>query len=178
AHKKKRKKHAALRTPSGSPPSTPPPPPPPTGSYGALSTLGASRASQLPPHPPPPSTGTSGSAQQQGSKALSSSKTAASTPQSMAWTTYDTRYELTGVSRAQELSLTDSLMQDDSIPKEKDWWKPLPKKERPATPEPTWTIPSSNKSDAENKWAFALVLTYEIPAENSLLAKTEDMMTF
>ncbi|GJS88057.1 hypothetical protein Tco_0770693 [Tanacetum coccineum] len=58
-------------------------------------------------------------------------------------------------------------MQDDSIPEEqvhlsndedsendhqpkadlrKNWWKPLPKEERPATPEPAWTIPSSNKS--------------------------------
>nr|GEW76790.1 retrovirus-related Pol polyprotein from transposon TNT 1-94 [Tanacetum cinerariifolium] len=26
----------------------------------------------------------------------------------------------------------------------KDWWKPLPEKERPGTPEPAWTIPSSN----------------------------------
>nr|GFB29964.1 hypothetical protein [Tanacetum cinerariifolium] len=41
----------------------------------------------VPPPPPPPSTGTSRSTQQQGSKALSSSKSAASTPQSMAWTT-------------------------------------------------------------------------------------------
>ncbi|GJV06810.1 retrovirus-related pol polyprotein from transposon TNT 1-94 [Tanacetum coccineum] len=42
---------------------------------------------------------------------------------------------------------------NDHLPKanlRQDWWKPLPKKERPATPEPTWTISSSNKSDVAN----------------------------
>ncbi|GKC26952.1 hypothetical protein Tco_1034246, partial [Tanacetum coccineum] len=100
---------------------------------------------------------------------------------------------------AQALSPTDSLMQDDSIPDKqvylsddedsgndhlpkadsrKDWWKPLPEEEGPVTPEPTWTIPSSNKSDVANNWASALAITCEHPAENSLLAKTEDMTTF
>nr|GEZ63972.1 hypothetical protein [Tanacetum cinerariifolium] len=51
-------------------------------------------------------------------------------------------------------------------------------KERPATPEPAWTIPSSNVSDVEKNWATALVLAYETPTENSLLAKTRDMMNF
>ncbi|GJR14529.1 retrovirus-related pol polyprotein from transposon TNT 1-94 [Tanacetum coccineum] len=61
----------------------------------------------------------------------------------------------------------------------KDWWKPLPEEEeRLATPEPAWTIPSSNVSDVENNWASALVSTYEPPAENSLLVKTGDMTTF
>nr|GEZ85261.1 hypothetical protein [Tanacetum cinerariifolium] len=75
-----------------------------------------------------------------------------------------------GISRTQELSPTDSLIQDDSIPDEhvllfddedsmndhllkvdsrKDWWKPLPKEERPATPEPASTILYSNVSDVE-----------------------------
>ncbi|GJW07125.1 hypothetical protein Tco_1569548 [Tanacetum coccineum] len=39
-------------------------------------------------------------------------------------------------------------------------------------------IPSSNKSDVANNWASALATTYEPPAENSLLAKIEDMTTF
>nr|GEV43389.1 retrovirus-related Pol polyprotein from transposon TNT 1-94 [Tanacetum cinerariifolium] len=137
-----------------------------------LSCLGFS---QLPPPPPPPSTDTSGSAQQQGSKAL------------------------TSLSRTQELSPIDSLILDDSIPDEqvhfsndedsendhlptadsrKGWWKPLPTEERPATPEPTWTIPFSTVSDVKNNWATALVLAYETPAENSLLAKTRDMTNF
>ncbi|GJW98654.1 hypothetical protein Tco_0180462 [Tanacetum coccineum] len=50
--------------------------------------------------------------------------------------------------------------------------------ERPATPEPAWTIPSSHKSDVENNWASALATTYEPPGENSLLAKIGDMTTF
>ncbi|GJY63110.1 hypothetical protein Tco_0464570, partial [Tanacetum coccineum] len=124
ARKKKIKKRAALRTPSGSPPSPPPPPPPPAGASGTL-----------------------GSAQQAGSEALSSSKPTASTHQSMAWITSDTRFESTNFMAAQELSPTNSLMQDDSIPDEQvhlsddedsgndhlpkadsrqDWWKPLP----------------------------------------------------
>ncbi|GJQ99059.1 hypothetical protein Tco_0522044 [Tanacetum coccineum] len=86
----------------------------------------------------------------------------------MAWTTYDTRYESTGFTATQETSPTYYLINDDSIPDEqvhlsndedtendhlpkanmrKDWWKPLPEEERPATPEPAWTIPSSNTGD-------------------------------
>ncbi|GJS74738.1 hypothetical protein Tco_0707579, partial [Tanacetum coccineum] len=59
----------------------------------------------------------------------------------------------------------------------KDWWKPLPEEERPVTPEPAWTIPSSHKSDMENNWASTLATTYEPLAENSLLAKIGDMTT-
>ncbi|GJY65113.1 hypothetical protein Tco_0466573 [Tanacetum coccineum] len=50
--------------------------------------------------------------------------------------------------------------------------------ERSVTPEPTWTILPSNVSDVENNWASTLASSYEPPAENSLLAKTGDMMTF
>ncbi|GJW02014.1 retrovirus-related pol polyprotein from transposon TNT 1-94 [Tanacetum coccineum] len=78
-------------------------------------------------------------------QAPSSSKTAASASQSMSWTTSDTQYEPADIPGAQELSPTDSLMQDDSIPDEQ---------------------------------ASALVSTSETPAENSLLAKTDDMTTF
>nr|GEW83813.1 hypothetical protein [Tanacetum cinerariifolium] len=52
------------------------------------------------------------------------------------------------------------------------WWKPLTKDERPAMPEPAWTIPSSNLSDCKNNWATALVFTYAPHAESSLLTKT------
>ncbi|GJV58671.1 reverse transcriptase domain-containing protein [Tanacetum coccineum] len=45
----------------------------------------------------------------------------------------------------------------------KDWWKPLPEEERPVTPKPAWTIPSSYKSDVENNWVSALAATYEPP---------------
>ncbi|GJU09050.1 hypothetical protein Tco_1125480 [Tanacetum coccineum] len=166
ARKKRRKRRDAPRSPPGSPPSQPPPPPPPAGASGAPGTSGASGSSQLPPPLPPPSTGTSGSTPQQGCEAPSSSKTTASAQQSMAWTISDTRYESTGIAGVQELSPSDDLMHDDSAPDEqvqvsddqdsgndhtpaaadsrKDWWKPLPEEERPATPEPAWTIPSSH----------------------------------
>nr|GEZ11654.1 hypothetical protein [Tanacetum cinerariifolium] len=73
----------------------------------------------------------------------------------MAWTTSDTRYESVGLSWTQEISLTDNLIPDDSIPDEqvhlsddedsennhllttnsrKGWWKPLIAEERPVTP--------------------------------------------
>ncbi|GJY94220.1 hypothetical protein Tco_0510581 [Tanacetum coccineum] len=108
ASKNKRRRRESPRTPPGSPLTQPPPPPPPAG------------ASDVP--------------------------------------TSDTQYESADIPRAQELSLTDYLMQDDSIPEEqvhfsddedsendhqlktdsrKDWWKPLPEEERPATPEPS-----------------------------------------
>ncbi|GKB41127.1 hypothetical protein Tco_0886069, partial [Tanacetum coccineum] len=85
------------------------------------------------------------------------------------------RYESIGIARAQELSPSDDLMHDDFAP---DKQNPLPEEERPVTPEPTWTILSSNVSDVENNWASALALSYEPPAENSLLTKTGDMTTF
>ncbi|GJY86297.1 hypothetical protein Tco_0500323 [Tanacetum coccineum] len=48
----------------------------------------------------------------------------------------------------------------------------------PSTPEPAWTIPSSDLSMPTNNWAFALKSTYAPPQENSLLAQTRDMATF
>nr|GEU99810.1 hypothetical protein [Tanacetum cinerariifolium] len=107
-------------------------------------------------------TGTSGSTQQQGSKALSSSKSAALAPQYVHFSD-------------DEDSGNDHLPIADS---RKGWWKPLPAKERLVTPEPTWTIHSSNVSDVKNNWATTLALTYVTPAENSLLVKTGDMTNF
>ncbi|GKE27879.1 hypothetical protein Tco_1443263 [Tanacetum coccineum] len=154
----------------------PPPPPPLAGVSGAPSTSEASGSSQLPPPLPLPSTGTSGSTQQQGSNALSSSKIAALASQSMEWTTSDTRYESVEVHLSDDEDFgNDHPLKSDS---RKDWWKPLPEEERPATPEPAWIIPSSNVSDVENNWASALVSTSKTPAENSLLANTGDMTTF
>nr|GEZ43121.1 hypothetical protein [Tanacetum cinerariifolium] len=89
ARRKKRKRRNSPRTPPGSPSSQPPPPPPPSGAFGAP-----------------------------GSRAPSSSKIAASIPKSMAWTTFDTRYESTGVFSTQESSPTDSMINDDSTPEE------------------------------------------------------------
>ncbi|GKG11702.1 hypothetical protein Tco_0345939, partial [Tanacetum coccineum] len=57
------------------------------------------------------------------------------------------------------------------------WWKPLTK-DKPATPEPAWTIRLSDLSMPTNNWASALKSTYALPQENSLLAQTGDMATF
>ncbi|GJW47750.1 hypothetical protein Tco_0079396 [Tanacetum coccineum] len=56
-----------------------------------------------------------------------------------------------------------------------EWLKPIPEEDRPATPKPTWVIPTSHIPDAVNNWANALATTYQAPAENSLLDKTRDM---
>ncbi|GKC42959.1 hypothetical protein Tco_1060681 [Tanacetum coccineum] len=139
ARKKKRKKHAAPRTLSRSLPSLPPPPPPLAGASGAP-----------------------------GNKALSSSKHAASTHQSMTWTTSNTRFDSTGFMAAQELSPTNSLMQDDSIPEEQVHLSDDEDSRNDHLP----------KAYSRQDWASALVSTYETPAENSLLEKTGDMATF
>ncbi|GKE46459.1 hypothetical protein Tco_1477717, partial [Tanacetum coccineum] len=150
ARKKKRKKRAALRTPSRSLPSPPPPPPPLAGASSAL-----------------------GSAQQAGSEAPNSSKPAASIHQSMAYNTSDTRFESTDFTEAQELSPTDSLMQDDSISDEQ-----VHLSDDEDSRMITYQRLTRDKTDIENNWASTLVSTYETPAKNSLLAKTRDMTTF
>nr|GEU97378.1 retrotransposon protein, putative, Ty1-copia subclass [Tanacetum cinerariifolium] len=50
--------------------------------------------------------------------------------------------------------------------------------ERPATPEPAWSIPSSDLHVLTNNRASALASTYTPPPENSLLAQTGDMAIF
>ncbi|GKE81089.1 hypothetical protein Tco_1551089 [Tanacetum coccineum] len=59
----------------------------------------------------------------------------------------------------------------------KSWWKPLTE-DRPVSPEPGWTISSSDLLVPTNNWASALKTTYVPPLENSLLAKTGDIATF
>ncbi|GKA01594.1 hypothetical protein Tco_0674259 [Tanacetum coccineum] len=49
------------------------------------------------------------------------------------------------------------------------WWKPLTE-DRPATPEPAWSIPSSDLTVLTHNWASALKSTYTPLPENSLLA--------
>nr|GFA30807.1 hypothetical protein [Tanacetum cinerariifolium] len=58
-----------------------------------------------------------------------------------------------------------------------DWWKPL-EEERIATPEPAWSIPSSDAPVTLNNWASALASDYSSPPEDSLLAQTGDVATF
>ncbi|GJS17270.1 hypothetical protein Tco_0411742 [Tanacetum coccineum] len=187
---KKKSKQDSLKTPPGSPPSPPPPPPPPSGASGASGTTGASDSAQAPP-PPPPSSSTHQGDQSTSTAAPSSSKTAASAEYS-AWTTTDTRIKPSITTIPDDLYMDDETTADeqayssgdevgrDHIPTvnlRQSWWKPLTE-DRPATPEPAWTIPSSDLTMPTNNWASALKSTYAPPQENSLLAQIEDMAIF
>ncbi|GKF54972.1 hypothetical protein Tco_0165312, partial [Tanacetum coccineum] len=163
---KNKSKQDSPKPPPGSPPLTPPPPPPPASSS----------------HQEDQSTGTT---------APSSSKTAASAEYS-AWTTTDTRIKPSITLIPDDLYMDDettvdvqAVSSDDDVRRDhvptvnlrQTWWKPLTE-DRPSTPKPAWTIPSSDLSMPTNNWASALKSTYEPPQENSLLAQIEDMATF
>nr|GEY08286.1 monodehydroascorbate reductase [Tanacetum cinerariifolium] len=162
ARKKKKKSRESPKMPHGSPPHHPPPPPPPAGPSKASGAPGASGSSQIPPPPPHPLSSTNKDSPSKGSAAPSPSKTAASA-EYQAWTTTDVR-----------------VRPSAHIPKvnlRQDWWKPL-EEERPATPEPAWSIPSSDTPVPPNNWASVLASNYSPPPEDSLLAQTGDMATF
>nr|GEU43927.1 histone deacetylase 14 [Tanacetum cinerariifolium] len=118
--------------------------------------------------------------------APSSSKTAALT-EYKAWTMTDTRLRPSISSIPKDLHMDDGMAPDSQvhssddedirnahIPKVnlwQDYWKPL-EEDRPATPEPAWSIPSSDLPVLKNTWASALTSTYSPPPEDSLLAQT------
>ncbi|GJV45804.1 hypothetical protein Tco_1430340 [Tanacetum coccineum] len=187
---KKKSKQDSPNTLPGSPLSTPLPPPPPSGASGASGTTRASDSAQAPP-PPPPSSTTHQGGHSTSIVTLSSSKTAASAEYS-AWTTTDTRINPSITTIPDDLYMDDETTADeqayssgdevgrDHIPTvnlRQSWWKPLTE-DRPATPEPAWTIPSSDLTMPTNNWASALKSTYAPPQENSLLAQTGDMAIF
>nr|GEY85557.1 hypothetical protein [Tanacetum cinerariifolium] len=58
-----------------------------------------------------------------------------------------------------------------------DWWKPL-EEERPATPEPAWSISSSDMPIPTNNWASALASNHSPPLEDLLLAPTDDIAIY
>ncbi|GJU00039.1 hypothetical protein Tco_1110377 [Tanacetum coccineum] len=58
------------------------------------------------------------------------------------------------------------------------WFKPIPEGERPATPEPEWTIPPNDFPEPENNWANTYATTYQVPMENKLQRKTYDIGSF
>ncbi|GJY99146.1 hypothetical protein Tco_0516576 [Tanacetum coccineum] len=58
------------------------------------------------------------------------------------------------------------------------WFKPIPEGERPATPEPEWTIPPNDFPEPENNWANTYATTYKVPEENKLQRKTYDIGSF
>ncbi|GKB83507.1 hypothetical protein Tco_0950402, partial [Tanacetum coccineum] len=59
-----------------------------------------------------------------------------------------------------------------------DWFKPLSDDERPATPEPAWSILSSSLSVPTHNWASAIASSYVPPPKNSLLSQTGDIGVF
>ncbi|GJV14479.1 retrovirus-related pol polyprotein from transposon TNT 1-94 [Tanacetum coccineum] len=77
----------------------------------------------------------------------------------------------------------DSDMEDTNnahIPKVSTttWFKPSPKSERPATPEPEWTIPPKDFPEPENNWENTYAATYKVPKENKLQRKTYDIGSY
>ncbi|GJT47357.1 hypothetical protein Tco_0956072 [Tanacetum coccineum] len=77
----------------------------------------------------------------------------------------------------------DSAMEDTDnahIPKVSTttWFKPIPESERPATPEPEWTIPPNDFPEPEHNWANAYATTFKVPEENKLQRKTYDIGSF
>ncbi|GJQ93815.1 hypothetical protein Tco_0004954 [Tanacetum coccineum] len=58
------------------------------------------------------------------------------------------------------------------------WFKSIPESERPATPEPEWTIPPNDFPEPEHNWANAYATTYKVPEENKLQRKTYDIGSF
>ncbi|GJY65839.1 hypothetical protein Tco_0468077, partial [Tanacetum coccineum] len=91
-----------------------------------------------------------------------------------------------------EHSSDDILMQDEGhvsdledtdnahIPKvlTTTWFKPIPEGERPATPEPEWTIPPNDFPEPETNWANTYTTMYQVPAENKLQRKMYDIGSF
>ncbi|GJV00489.1 hypothetical protein Tco_0986551 [Tanacetum coccineum] len=123
----------------------------------------------------------------------SSSKTTASAEYT-AWMTIDTRLKPSISLILEDIHIDDDSTPDeqvhssddedirnDHIPKvnlKQDWWKPLSEEDIPATPEPAWSISSSDLPIPMNNWASALASTYAPLPENSLLAQTGDMAMF
>ncbi|GKA00937.1 hypothetical protein Tco_0673602 [Tanacetum coccineum] len=58
------------------------------------------------------------------------------------------------------------------------WFKPIPESERPATPEPEWTIPPNDFPEPEHNWANAYATTFKVLEENKLQRKTYDIGSF
>nr|GEU53993.1 hypothetical protein [Tanacetum cinerariifolium] len=136
ARKKKKKRRDSPKMPHGSPPHQPPRPPPPAGPSRASGSPGAFRSSQVPPPPPPPP-----STNQRGQLSVS-------------LTPADLQMDDDIAPDAQAHSSDDEDIKNAHIPKVnlwKDWWKPL-EEERPATPEPAWSITSSDVPVPKNNW--------------------------
>nr|GEV88710.1 hypothetical protein [Tanacetum cinerariifolium] len=152
--------------------------------FGALGSFGTFGSYQVPPPPPPPPS-TTQEGHSKGSAAPSSSKIAASA-EYQAWMTTDIRLRMSISLTPADLQIGEEMAPDEQaqssddedigsahIPKVnlwQDWWRHL-EEEQPATPEPAWSIPSSDVPVLTNNWASALASNYSPPPEDSLLAK-------
>ncbi|GJV65100.1 hypothetical protein Tco_1475928 [Tanacetum coccineum] len=167
--KKMKSKQDSPKTPPGSPP-PPPPPPPPSGASGAFGTTRASNSAQD-PLPPPPSS-------KHPIRCLDND---------------NLLFELcllfpedVFLHEESDFAALDMVSDDEDIgsrhiPRvdlKQDWFKPLSEDERPATPEPAWSIPSSSLSVPTHNWASAIASSYVPPPENSLLSQTGDIGVF
>ncbi|GJR50953.1 hypothetical protein Tco_1401474 [Tanacetum coccineum] len=82
---------------------------------------------------------------------------------------------------AQDMGSDDEDCGSRHIPKvslNQEWFKPLSEEERPATPEPAWSIPSSSLPVPNNNWASAIASSFVSPPKNSLLSQTGDIGVF
>ncbi|GKF36164.1 hypothetical protein Tco_0112922, partial [Tanacetum coccineum] len=144
-HKKMKSKQDSPKTPPESPP--PPPPPPPSGASGASDD------------------------QSPGSAAPGSSKIAATTAYT-AGTTTTFKFEPSASSIPEDVFIHEEsdFAAQDMVSDDEDIGN-----ERPATPEPAWSIPSSSLPVPIHNWASAIASSYIPPPENSLLTQTGDI---
>nr|GEZ03606.1 hypothetical protein [Tanacetum cinerariifolium] len=158
ARKKKKKNRESPKMPPGSPSHQPPPPSPPAGPSGPSGDPGAFGSSQVPPPPPHPPSSTGQESPSKGSAAPSPSKTVASA-EYQAWTTTDIRLMSSISLTPADLEMDEDMAPDEQAQLSDDedivsahiltvnlrqgWWKPF-EEERPATPEPAWSIRSSD----------------------------------
>nr|GEZ78058.1 hypothetical protein [Tanacetum cinerariifolium] len=185
ARKKKKKGRESPKMPPGSPSHQPP--------AGLSETSGAPRAfgSQVTPPPPPP-TSTNQDSPSKGYAIPSPSRSAATT-EHQAWITPDvTLKPLISLTPA-DLDMNEAMGPDEQaqLSDEEDigsahiptvnlrqgWWKSF-EEERSTTPEPAWSIRSSDVPVLTNTWASALASNYSPPPEESVLAQTDDIAIF
>ncbi|GKC10113.1 hypothetical protein Tco_1001723 [Tanacetum coccineum] len=97
-------------------------------------------------------------------------------PQSLAWTTSDTREAPSNSSKQKfrgHRYCTSSLDQDQSRLIQTYTYEEIPK-----SPKPVWAIPLNELPEAENNYADALAKSDKDLEENKLLSKTRDMGSF
>ncbi|GJS20822.1 hypothetical protein Tco_0449454 [Tanacetum coccineum] len=64
------------------------------------------------------------------------------------------------------------------VPDTTTWFRPIPKEERHASPEPEWVIPPIDLPEADNNWANAFAKAHQDPDENKLHNKIDDIGSF